>query len=341
MSMGNNFRAAIIGYGLAGRTFHSNLLKGAGFDIAAVMLASENRRAQVASDFPNAVVVSTVSEIINLKPDLAVVASPNSFHAPQAIELLRAKIPVVVDKPMALNAKETEEIISVSESEGVPVTTFFNRRWDSDALTIKKIISEGILGNIFRFEARFERYRTVGNPDSWRERLSPSEGGGKLLDLQPHLLSTTIDFFGQGELQYSSVRSIRGLSDDDSFLVLKHKNNVDSYLSACEVMGSPGPRIRLTGDKASLIVHGLDPQEGLLRQGLYPENGNWDVDTRTPAFIHRGDEITEYESVPGNYALFYLAVKVALEKGSAMPVSTDDVLYIARIIDQARTTSTR
>lgn len=334
-------RVAIIGYGLAGRTFHSNLLKGAGFEIAAVMLASENRRDQVLSDFPKAVVVSTVKEIIALHPDLVVVASPNSFHAPQAIELLKAKIPVVVDKPMALNSKETEEIIKVSESEGVPVTVFFNRRWDSDALTIKKIIAEGILGNIFRFEARFERYRTLGNPDSWRERLSPAEGGGKLLDLQPHLLSTTIDFFGQGELQYSSVRSIRGLSDDDSFLVLKHKNNIDSYLSACEVMGSPGPRIRLTGDKASLIVHGLDPQEGFLRQGLYPENGKWSVDTRTPAFIHRGDEITEYESVPGDYVQFYLQVKAALETGTAMPVSTHDALYIARTIDQARANSVR
>ena len=339
--MSNNLRAAIIGYGLAGRTFHSNLLKGAGFEIAAVMLTSENRKAQVGSDFPTAVVVSTLKELIELKPDLVVVASPNSFHAPQAIELLKAKIPVVVDKPMALNAQETEEIIKVSESEGVPVTVFFNRRWDSDALTIKKIIAEGILGNIFRFEARFERYRTLGNPDSWRERLSPAEGGGKLLDLQPHLLSTTIDFFGQGELQYSSVRSIRGLSDDDSFLVLKHKNNIDSYLSACEVMGSPGPRIRLTGDKASLIVHGLDPQEGFLRQGLYPENGKWSVDTRTPAFIHRGDEITEYESVPGDYVQFYLQVKAALETGSAMPVSTDDALYIARTIDQARANSVR
>ncbi len=110
-------RVAIIGYGLAGRTFHGNLLKGAGFEIAAVMLASENRKAQVASDFPNAVVVSTVKEIIALRPDLVVVASPNSFHAPQAIELLKAKIPVVVDKPMALNAKETEEIIKVSEAK--------------------------------------------------------------------------------------------------------------------------------------------------------------------------------------------------------------------------------
>ena len=334
-------RAVIIGYGLAGRTFHSNLLKGAGFEIAAVLTISASRVAQVHEDFPNAAVLSSVAEIIALKPDLAVVASPNSFHAPQAIELLRAGIPVVVDKPMALNAIETEQIIRVSESEGVPVTTFFNRRWDSDALTIKKILREGILGNIFRFEARFERYRTLGNPDAWRERLTPAEGGGKLLDLQPHLLSTTIDFFGQGELKYSSVRSIRGLSDDDSYLALKHENNIDSYLSACEVMGSPGPRIRLTGDKASLVIHGLDPQEGLLRQGIFPENGKWAVDTRTPAFIHRGDEVTEYESVPGDYVQFYLQVKKSLADKSAMPVSTDDALYIARIIDQARKESTR
>ena len=334
-------RVAIIGYGLAGRTFHSNLLKGAGFEISAVMLNSESRKAQVLSDFPGAHVVSTLDELINLKPDLAVVASPNSFHAPQAIELLKAKIPVVVDKPMALNAQETEAIIKVSENEGVPVTTFFNRRWDSDSLTIRKVISEGILGNIFRFEARFERDRMLGNPDSWRERLSPADGGGKLLDLQPHLLSTAIDFFGHGQLKYSSVRSIRGLADDDSFLVLKHKNNIDSYLSTCEVMGSPGPRIRLTGDKASLIVHDLDPQESLLRQGVYPENGKWSVDTRTRSFIHRGDEISEYESVPGDYVQFYLQVKSALEIGSAMPVSNDDALYVAKTIDQARAESVR
>lgn len=337
----SNPRVAIIGYGLAGRTFHSNLLKGAGFEIAAVMLTSEKRKAQVVADFPNAAVVASLKDVIDLRPDLVVVASPNSFHAPQAIELLKAKIPVVVDKPMALNAFETKEIIRVSENEGVPVTTFFNRRWDSDSLTIKKIISEGILGNIFRLEARFERFRTLGNPDSWRERLSPAEGGGKLLDLQPHLLSTSIDFFGQGELQYSSVRSIRGLSDDDSFLILKHENGVDSYLSTCEVMGSPGPRIRLTGDKASLVIHDLDPQEGLLRQGLYPENGKWSVDTRTPAFIHRGEEVTQYESVPGDYVQFYLQVRAALETGSTMPVSSDDALYVAKIIDQARSISTR
>ncbi len=305
------------------------------------MVTNGQRREQLAKDFPSASAVTTIKEVIALKPDLVVIASPNIFHASQAIEFLKAKIAVVVDKPMALNASETSEIIEVSRAEGVPVTTFFNRRWDSDSLTIKKILAEGILGNIFRFEARFERFRPLGNPDSWRERLKGSEGGGKLLDLQPHLLSTCIDFFGQGQLQYASVRSIRGLADDDSFLVLKHQNNVDSYLSTCEVMGTPGPRIRLTGDKGALVIQDLDPQEGFLRQGISPENGKWAVDTRTPAFIHRGDEVTEYESVPGDYVQFYMQVKDALTSGSPMPVSTDDALYIAKIIDQAREISVR
>ena len=305
------------------------------------MVTNGQRREQLAKDFPSASAVTTIKEVIALKPDLVVIASPNIFHASQAIEFLKAKIAVVVDKPMALNASETSEIIEVSRAEGVPVTTFFNRRWDSDSLTIKKILAEGILGNIFRFEARFERFRPLGNPDSWRERLKGSEGGGKLLDLQPHLLSTCIDFFGQGQLQYASVRSIRGLADDDSFLVLKHQNNVDSYLSTCEVMGTPGPRIRLTGDKGALVIQDLDPQEGFLRQGISPENGKWAVDTRTPAFIHRGDEVTEYESVPGDYVQFYMQVKDALTSGSPMPVSTDDALYIAKIIDKAREISVR
>ena len=305
------------------------------------MVTNGQRREQLAKDFPSASAVTTIKEVIALKPDLVVIASPNIFHASQAIEFLKAKIAVVVDKPMALNASETSEIIEVSRAEGVPVTTFFNRRWDSDSLTIKKILAEGILGNIFRFEARFERFRPLGNPDSWRERLKGSEGGGKLLDLQPHLLSTCIDFFGQGQLQYASVRSIRGLADDDSFLVLKHQNNVDSYLSTCEVMGTPGPRIRLTGDKGALVIQDLDPQEGFLRQGISPENGKWAVDTRTPAFIHRGDEVTEYESVPGDYVQFYMQVKDALTSGSPMPVSTDDAIYIAKIIDQAREISVR
>jgi predicted dehydrogenase len=261
-------------------------------------------------------------------------------HASQAITGLKAGLPVVVDKPMGRTLKETEEIIQASKQFNTPVTTFFNRKWDSDALTVKKIISEGVIGNIFRLESRFERFRETINPESWRENQSASEGGGNLLDLQPHLISTALDWFGPAELVSSSINSIRGGADDDSVLFLKHASGVDSYLSASTIIGAPGPRIRLIGDKGSLVINDLDPQESMLKNGLYPKGGVWEVSTKSKAFIHRGDEITEYQSVDGNYAQFYTQVKEALSGGS-WPVTTDEALSVAKIIDLARQNSIR
>jgi predicted dehydrogenase len=189
-------------------------------------------------------------------------------------------------------------------------------------------------------ESRFERFRKEINPGSWRENQDANEGGGILLDLQPHLLSTALDWFGPAELVSSSINSIRGGVDDDSVLVLKHTSGVDSYLSGSAIVGSPGPRIRLIGDKGALIISDLDPQEAILRSGVYPKGGVWEQSTKSKAFIHRGDEVTEYESVNGNYAQFYTQVKEALSGGS-WPVTTDEALSVAKIIDLARLNSIR
>jgi len=333
-------RVGIAGYGLAGRVFHAPLLKGVGFDVVGVLTSNPERKASAESDFPGVKVVESIEQLLELDLNLLVIATPNSVHASQAIAGLKAGIPVVVDKPMGRTLKETEEIIQASKQFNTPVTTFFNRKWDSDALTIKKIFNEGVIGNIFRLESRFERFRETINPESWRENQSASEGGGNLLDLQPHLLSTALDWFGPAELVSSSINSIRGGADDDSVLVLKHASGVDSYLSASTVIGAPGPRIRLIGDKGALIISDLDPQESMLRNGLYPKGGVWEVSTKSKAFIHRGDEIMEYQSVDGNYAQFYTQVKEALSGGS-WPVTTDEALSVAKIIDLARQNSIR
>ena len=333
-------RVGIAGYGLAGRVFHAPLLKGVGFDVVGVLTSNPERKASAESDFPVVRVVESIEQLLELDLNLLVIATPNSVHASQAITGLKAGVPVVVDKPMGRTLKETEDIIQASKQFNTPVTTFFNRKWDSDALTIKKVINDGVIGKIFRLESRFERFREAINPESWRENQSASEGGGNLLDLQPHLLSTALDWFGPAELVSSSINSIRGGTDDDSVLVLKHASGVDSYLSASTVIGAPGPRIRLIGDKGALIISDLDPQESMLRNGLYPKGGVWGESTKSKSFIHRGDEITEYQSVDGNYAQFYVQVKEALSGGS-WPVSTDEALSVAKIIDLARLNSIR
>lgn len=329
-------RVGIAGYGLAGRYFHAPLLKGCGFEIAAILTNNQLRASHASTDFPGVTVVPTMQEMLTHQLDLVVVASANLAHAEQAAAAISAGIPVVVDKPMGRNFEETKSIVELSNKLGVPVSTFFNRRWDSDALTIKKVIASGALGHIHRMDSRFERFRPEVNKDSWRENMSAEDGGGQLLDLQPHLISTAIDWFGRAELVTATVRSIRGAADDDSVVVLRHDNGVMSYLSASAVVGAPGPRIRILGSKGALVINDLDPQEALLRAGKFPEGGIWAEPTTSTAHIYRGSEIEEIAGEAGNYGLFYLAVASAINDGTPWPVSNEDALLVASIIDQAR-----
>ncbi len=333
-------RVGIAGYGLAGRYFHAPMLKGAGFDVVGALTTNPERKSQAKTDFPQIEVVDTISELLKLDLDLLVVASANNAHAEQAMAGLRAGIPTVVDKPMGRNFTETKMITDLSQELGVPVTTYFNRKFDSDALTIKRIIKEGTLGNVFRLDSRFERFRPELTANSWREQSSAADGGGNLLDLQPHLVSTALDWFGPATLIASSVRSIRGAADDDISLLLKHESGVDSYLSASAINGAPGPRIRLSGDKGSLVITELDPQEMMLKNGMHPEGGRWQQGAKSQAYLQLGDEKREYLCEDGNYTEFYNQVKAALT-GGKWPVSIEEALAVAIIIDQARERSFR
>jgi scyllo-inositol 2-dehydrogenase (NADP+) len=334
-------RVGIAGYGLAGRSFHGPLLKGCGFEVAAILTSNPTRARQAKEDFPLVKVVESFAELIAQKLDLLVIASANKAHAEQALSAIAARIPVVIDKPAARTLAETEEIFAAAESSHVPISVFYNRLWDSDTLTIKKVLSQGLIGKPFRLDSRFERFRPQLNPASWRENETPDNGGGLLLDLQTHLISTALECCGSAEVVHASIRNIRGNSEDDVVLSLRHQSGVDSYLSASAISGNPGPRIRLLGSEGALVIEDLDPQEALLRAGNYPEGGIWSVPTASRAFIIRGDHREEIVAQPGNYGRFYLDVKRALSEGGSMPISKEQVLAVAAVIDKAREINVR
>jgi len=334
-------RVGIAGYGLAGRSFHAPLLKGCGFEVATVLTSNSTRARQAKEDYPLAKVVDTFSDFLSHDLDLVVVATANAVHSEHALAAIKAGIPVVVEKPMGRTVSETLTILDAADKAGVAITAFYNRLWDSDILTVKKVATNGTIGKVFRLDSRFERYRPQLNPSAWRETLTPEEGGGLLLDLQTHLLSTALNCFGSADLTYASIRQIRGDSEDDVVLNLRHHSGVDSYCSVSAISGSTGPRIRLLGTEGALIVEDLDPQEALLRAGNFPEGGIWNVPTSSKAYIQRGDTREEIEAVPGNYGHFYLAVAGALEGKNPMPISREQILEVASIIDKAREISVR
>ena len=337
----NKLKAGLIGYGLAGKVFHAPLLAGSGFELTSILTNNPDRIASAKSDFPNAHIAEDMKQLLDQDLDLVVVASANVVHAEQALQVIAAGITVVIDKPVGRNVRETHSIFDAADNAGVKACAFFNRRWDSDALTMKRVIKTREIGSIHRFESRFERFRPEINMDSWREDSAVEQGGGLLLDLQTHLIAGAIDLFGPAEVSYCSMRKIRGGSEDDCVIVLKHLMNVDSYLSVSAVAGGPGSRVRALGKTGAVEIDHLDPQEDLLKSGAKPVNGKWEIGPKSTGRIMRGDDVEELEVEAGNYPAFYNQVAEAIRGNGDMPVPVADAMEVARLIDVAREMSIR
>ena len=284
-----------------------------------------------------------MDELLSENLDLVVISSANQVHAEQAFAAIDAGITTVIDKPVGRDLPETKAIFAAAESKNVKVAAFFNRRWDSESLTVKRIIRERALGPIHRFESRFERYKPELTTPGWRDQSGREAGGGWLLDIQTHLVAGALDLFGPAEVAFASMRNIRGASDDDVIIVLHHLMGVDSYLTASAVSGFIGPRIRLSGRGGTLVIKDLDPQEDLLKSGAIPLGGQWNQETKSHARLYSGnnDNYVEIPAEDGKYVEYYLQVRRAIENDEAMPVSAKDALEVARLIDIAREISLR
>jgi predicted dehydrogenase len=210
--------------------------------------------------------------------DFVVVATSNDSHAPLARKALELGLATVVDKPLAPSAAQAAELIELAEANGTLLTVYHQRRWDSDFLTLKRLIADGELGEVYRFESRFERWRPEAPDGAWRFETPRAQGGGVLLDLGSHLVDQALQLFGPAAEVHGDVRSRRGtLADDDAFVSIRHEGGTLSLLWASEVAASPGPRMRVLGSEGALVVDGLDDQEALLRAGVRPGSGDWGI----------------------------------------------------------------
>jgi predicted dehydrogenase len=330
-------RVSIIGYGLAGAVFHAPLVAATpGLEVATIVTGNPDRQRHAQRDHPEARVVGSVEEMWSLEHDLVVVAAPNHAHAPLAREALDRGTAVVVDKPLALSAAEGRELVDVGAGR---LTVFQNRRWDSDQLTLRRLLREGALGNVVRHESRFERWRPEPKPGAWRETRTPEEGGGVLLDLGAHLIDEALRLLGPATHVYAEIDSRRGGSaDDDAFVALRHESGAYSHLRASSVTAAPGPRLRVLGSEAAFVVDEVDGQEDALRDGLRPGRDEpWGVEP--PARwgrLVRGDDQEPVVSEPGAWPEFYVGVERWLREGGDPPVDPADAVRALEVVEAAR-----
>jgi predicted dehydrogenase len=336
-----DLRVALAGYGLAGRVFHAPLVAAApGLALTHVVTGNADRAAQAAAAHPGARVVSSVDELFARADDwdLLVVATPNDVHVTLALRAVATGRPVVVDKPLALSAADARRLVAAAAAAGVPLTVFQNRRWDSDQLTLRRLLAEGELGEVLRYESRFERWRPQPKPGSWREALPAEQGGGLALDLGPHLVDQALSLFGPVSRVYAEVDARRGVADDDVFIALEHRGGTRSHLWMGALAGAPGPRLRVLGRRGAFVVDQLDGQEAALTAGQRPTDDTWGTEPpQRWGRLVRGDEARTVPSERGRWDTFYPAVAAAVRGEAAPPVDPWDAVRALEVIEAART----
>lgn len=307
--------------------------------MSAIVTSNDERQAQATADFPGVRVFADVDEVWRRRDefDLVVIATGTATHARLAGEAVDAGLATVVEKPLAATAAEAAAVVERAARAGVLVIPYQNRRWDEDFLTCHRLIDEGALGAVQRYESRFERWQPARNPSGWRESLASVAGGGVLLDIGIHLVDQALLLFGPVRRLHSEIAWRRGGADDDVFLALEHASGPISHLWASAVTAAPGPRLRVLGSRAAYLHQRLDPQEAQLRAGGSPAAAGFGESP--PEHWGRLMHGADHEAVPaepGRWAAFYEGVARSLLEGAAPPVAAGDAVAALRVLDEAR-----
>jgi len=328
----------LAGYGSSGRGIHAPLMLQAGMTIAAVSTADPQRSEQVRAELPGARVVADLDALLALGGlDLVVLATPSGMHARQAHQCIDAGIAAVVDKPLATDATHAWGVVEAARSAGVALTVFQNRRFDAEHVAARETVRSGELGEVFRHEFRWERWRPTPK-DRWRENASAADGGGILLDLLSHMIDSAVDLFGPIDTVHAEVAARTTVAEDDAFLACRHTSGVVSHLGATSISAAPGPRVRILGRKGAFLLNQFEDDGA----DIYPDLANADADHC--GWIYQGQQRTPVTRPAAGQVDFYRVVARALatqNPQTVMPVDPYDAVHTLAVIDAARVSAAR
>ncbi|KAI0465599.1 hypothetical protein F4859DRAFT_500321 [Xylaria cf. heliscus] len=352
------FNVGVVGYGLSALVFHIPFINiTPSFKLHSILQRNPQPGSSAPEDHPN------LQHFRSLEPfladaalDVVVLTTPPDNHFSFTKQALNAGKHVFIEKPFVPSSAEAAELDRIAEEKGLRICVYQNRRWDSDFLTVRKLLSEGTLGRIYEFETHFDRYRP-GQATSWRAEVGLSQGGSALYELGTHLVDQVYVIFGMPKsvsAKLVSQREGRVLSPQDQSVEPDSVNLqlfYDSGLIVYVRIGVMSVETRQTrfwvrGTKGSYHKEGLDAQEDQLRAGMKTSDAQfgWDSEQWHGRLVTVGEDGNLSEKVlpnvePVTYRKIYELLGEALRGKGPVPVPALEARDVLRILEAARESS--
>jgi len=185
--MAREIRVGFIGTGSIARYQASILANVADVEIVAGADVSEASLAAFKEGVPGARTFADYREMLAMDGlDAVSVCTPNYLHREPTIAALRAGKDVMVEKPMAMNAAEAQEMVETARQEARKLTIGFQWRLSPEAQALKRYLDAGEIGRpLF---ARVQALRRRGIPNWGVFGRKELQGGGPLIDIGVHIM---------------------------------------------------------------------------------------------------------------------------------------------------------
>ncbi|KZS97626.1 oxidoreductase [Sistotremastrum niveocremeum HHB9708] len=346
-------RIALAGVGLSGQVFQAPMILSLPdlFELHTVIERNPKTPRGVIGDKFNIQpkIARSVEEALqDPEVELLVVGTPTHTHFAIAKAALEAGKHVLVDKPVTATHAEALELGALAKSKNLVLYGFQNRRWDSDYLTLGKVLQSGRLGTVTDFESHFDRY-SPALKGTWKDLDHP--GNGWTYDLGAHLIDQALQLFGRPEKLTAFLSNIRRVGNPAFTIHLDYPSKEDHPLTVILrghslTVRKPQLRYIVRGTKGTFVKYGVDVQEDQLKAGITTQDPQFacepsDIAATLETLEEDGKIVTSQQlsSERGNYKGLYENLGRAIRNGEPLAVKWDEASQVIELIELARRSS--
>jgi len=195
----SSFNIAVFGAGAIGLDHLGAFQQHPAANVAAIADNHASRGAEAAKLFDVPLVATDYRELLARDDiDVVSIALPNYLHFPVALDALKAGKHVMLEKPMATNARDAARLIAEAKKRRVLLMVGQNLRFSPDVQTLKQLVLKGVLGDVYHAKTAWTRRGGIPRIGSWFTQTKFA-GGGCTYDIGVHALDRCLFLMGEFE----------------------------------------------------------------------------------------------------------------------------------------------
>ncbi len=329
---------AVVGYGLAGRSFHSPLVRRQpGLKLVGIVARDPVVRAEATATWgPDVAGHASLDHALDdPRVELVVIATPHDTHADLAVRVLEAGKDCVVDKVMALTTAEADRMIAARDRSGRMLSVFHNRRWDWDYATVRRIMAMGLVGRARIIESAVCRHAA---PRSWRGQAAAA--GSILHDWGAHLVDQAL-LLGLGPCRGLRAWILegpwKGIDSGGHGRIVMDFDQTLVQIETSRITRIERPRWWIVGDGGGFVKNGVDPQEEALRSGNLDSARELDEHIGRVTVEQPGGSRRTYpiDSERPSWDAYYENIALYLQGKAPLAVTAEQAREVVRVLEAA------